>query len=282
VANCSSCNGSCSGGSRTCVGALGTLCRTGCRYPYYTGPCPPAPCSGGCGNRCCHPCRCRANAQVIDLNNCDPCGCSNNTCGCNGCNDSCNNNTCGNGCNSCSNTCGCGCDSCSSCSNTCGNGCDACGSCNNACGNFCGYGCNSNWSCRNAGHAVFTAGSPIDLSAGSAVNFESLDTDSHYFALSYGNILIRRPGLYYAAVTVNIPKHTEIDTVLRLEIDGQGAVSPEIPVAAVCSDTTACFSGQAVFHACAGSLLKLSSLREMQIDHRCAQPVFTLTLFRIR
>ncbi len=106
--------------------------------------------------------------------------------------------------------------------------------------------------------------------------------DSRYFTTSYGNILIRRPGLYYAAVTVDIPKNTEIDTVMRLELDNQNITPPEIAVATVCDGSTSNFAGHTVFHAGAGSLLKLSSLREMVVDSSTAQPIFTLTLTRIR
>ena len=47
MANCNSCNGGCQTGTR--VGALNSICRTGCRYPYYTGPCAQAGCTDGCG-----------------------------------------------------------------------------------------------------------------------------------------------------------------------------------------------------------------------------------------
>ena len=48
-----------------------------------------------------------------------------------------------------------------------------------------------------------------------------------------------------------------------------------------CDDETHNFSGSTVFFASCGSLIKLSSLRELTIDQTTAQPVFTLTLIRI-
>ena len=113
------------------------------------------------------------------------------------------------------------------------------------------------------------------------MDLEARSIDSRYFSTSYGSILIRRPGMYYAAVTVDIPKNTEVDTVMRLELDNQNITPPEIAVSTSCDGTTSNFAGHAVFRASAGSLLKLSSLRELTIDSGTAQPVFTVTLFRI-
>ena len=265
VANCNSCNGGCQSGNR--VGALNSVCRSGCRYPYYTGPCPSAPCNDGCGNSCSHSCSCSrcgrgTNAQIIDLNSgggCNTCGtceyCGNRPCGCSNCgNNSCGCNPCDNGCGNCS--CGCGaCDNCHACDNT---------------------GCSGH-----TPHGVFTAGGPLNLSAGGAVNFKPRVGESHCFGTSYGSILIRHPGLYYAAITVDIPKHSDVNTVMRLELDGRAITPPEIPVCADCDGCAASFCGHAIFHACAGSLLKLITLRELAIECSTAQPVFTITLFRI-
>ena len=241
MANCNSCNGSCGRSSWTRVGALNSLCRTGCRNPYYTGPCPPAPCTNSCGNI--HPhrsCNCHCNAQIIDLND------------------------------------GCSCDGC--------NHCDECNQCEcSGCDTFRGYGGRrhshgtDNW----AAHAVFTADAPICLSAGDAVDFEVCSTDAHCFTTSYGNILIRRPGLYCAAVTVNIPKNVETDTVMQLELDGQCIAASETAVSTICDGSTSNFAGHAIFRAGSGSLLKLVSRRALSIDCSAAQPVFTLTLFKI-
>ena len=258
MANCNSCNGSCGTGTR--VGALGTLCRTGCRSPYYTGPCPAAPCTNGCGcgsNSSCNRCNryCGCNATVTDLN--DGCGCT----GCSNCN----------GCN--------GCGSCGTC--------DSCGHRPwnpNACENA---GCGTDCDGQNCGghppaHGVFTAGGPLNLSPGSAVNFENRGGDPHCFGNSYGSILIRHPGLYFAAISVDIPKNADADTVMRFELDGRAITPPEIVMSTDCGGCATNFCGHAIFQACAGSLLKLITLRELFIECTTAQPVFTVTLFKIR
>ena len=131
-------------------------------------------------------------------------------------------------------------------------------------------------------HGVFTAGGPLNLSPGSAVNFETHGSESHCFGNSYGSILIRHPGLYFIAISVDIPKNADVDTVMRLELDGRAVAPPEI---AVCTDCRGCasnFCGHAVLHAGAGSLLKLVTLHELFIECSTAQPVFTVTLLRIR
>ena len=129
---------------------------------------------------------------------------------------------------------------------------------------------------------MFAAGGPVSISSGGSVDFEARNADGDTFATSYGNILIRRPGMYYAAITVDIPKNTEVDTVMRLELDNQNITPPEIAVATAGDCITSNFTGHTVFHANAGSLLKLTSLRDMDVGCTTAQPVFTLTLIRIR
>lgn len=285
MANCSNNHGC----SCTRVGALSTLSRPGgCgRYPYYTGPCPPAPCVNKCGacaaNRC--GCGC-ANAAVTDgydaYGGCGECG-SCNGCGgrrchaCDGCNTcGCNHGHAGSGCSGC----GDGCEDC--CDDGCGSAwnCAACGRSNCSTALNCA-GCGGLRGGCGAGHAVFSASGPIRLSEGGTVGFEACHADSEAFSTSYGSILIRRPGLYFAAVTVDIPANTEADTVMRLELDHQNIAPPEIAVNTCDDGTTSNYAGHAVFHAKAGSLLKLRSLKELTIHCAATQPVFTLTIFQL-
>ena len=83
-------------------------------------------------------------------------------------------------------------------------------------------------------------------------------------------------------MTADIPRRTEVDTTLRLELNNQIISPPEIAVVTDCDDETHNFAGSTVFFANANSLIKLSSLRELTISNTTAQPVFTLTLIRIR
>ena len=128
---------------------------------------------------------------------------------------------------------------------------------------------------------MFSADGPIRLPEGGCVGLEVSRADSDYFTVSRGGILIRRPGVYFAAVTVDIPGSTEVDTVLRLELDGRSIAPPEIAVTTNDDETTANYAGHAVFHAGAGSVLRLSSLRGINVGCATTHPVFTLTLFRI-
>jgi len=130
------------------------------------------------------------------------------------------------------------------------------------------------------GHGVFFAHGAISLSAGGAVPLTARYADAQCFSCSYGNILIRRPGLYYAAVTMDVPGDCPISTVIRLELDNQAVCPPEIPVDTGCGGPAANFAGHTVFHARAGSLLKLSSLEAISLPDSGRQS-FTLTLFRL-
>ena len=281
VANCSNNHGCACGGRGSCtrVGALSTLSRPCGRYPYYTGPCPPAPCVNKCGtcaaNRC--GCGCANAAVTTECEGCTGCGngCANGH-GCGGC------NTCG-----CNHGHACGCNSCDcGCEDDCDDGCGSSWNCASCGRSNCGEalncaGCGKLRSGCGAGHAAFSASGPIRLSEGGTVGFEACHADSDAFSTSYGSILIRRPGLYFAAVTVDIPANTETDTVMRLELDHQNIAPHEIAVNTCDDGTTSNYAGHAVFHAKAGSLLKLRSLKELSIHCAAAQPVFTLTIFRL-
>lgn len=104
---------------------------------------------------------------------------------------------------------------------------------------------------------------------------------SHTFSTSYGSILIRRPGTYYAAITADIPAGTEVETALHFELNGQPLDCPalNIDTCGGCGATNYAASG--VFRAGAGSLLKLIGMNDLNICKAGAQPVFTVTLIRL-
>lgn len=254
MANCSNCNG-CSGRGCTRVGALGTLCRTGCRNPYYTGPCPPAPCTDHCGNctsNGCGCCRCRRNAQT---NSCSSCGCDN---GCNHCGHDhcCKHCGCHGG---CSDT-GCGCNHCA---------CDDCDDCDD---------CDRR---RGRDYGVFALSGPVSLCAGGAVEFSPCDVNPDCFACKKGCIVLRRPGLYRATLTADIPRFTEVDTALRLERNGKAIPAAEINVEAGECASAMNYTADAIFEADAGDQLKIRITNAVNIDCTAGRNVFRLTLYRI-
>lgn len=243
MANCSSCNG-CSGRGCTRVGALGTLCRTGCRNPYYTGPCPAAPCTDHCGNcssnHGCGCCRCRRNAAVTD----SECGCNHCGCGCN--------HAAGCGCNGCGGN-HCGCD-------------DDCDDCDRR---------------QHGGYGVFTLSGAVHISAGGAAEFAPCDVNPDSFTCRGSSIVIRRPGLYRAALTVEIPKFTEADTVLHLDLNGNAIPAAEIAVDAADCAAAVSYTTDAVFEACAGAKLKLRATNALNIGREGGGTLIKLTIYRI-
>lgn len=169
------------------VGALGMLCRPS-RPPYYTGPCPPAPCADRCGN--------------------------------------------------CSRRCGCG--QCSGCG-----GCDA--------------------QRDPGGYGIFTLSTPVRLSAGDAVEFTPCDVNPDGFACRGDSIVLRRPGLYRAVLTANIPKFTDTDTVLSLQLNGEPIAAAEMTL-----DTNDCSSAtnsalDAIFEASAGDRLRVCTFNALTV-----------------
>ena len=254
MANCSSCNG-CSGRGCTRVGALGTLCRTGCRNPYYTGPCPPAPCTDGCGNCSsggCSCCRCRRNAAVTSCSSCG-CnnGCSGNCCGC-GCNDGCSDHGCG--CNNgCSGNCGC-------------NDCDDCDDCDRR---------------RGREYGVFTLNGSVHLDAGGAAEFTPGDVNPDCFACKKDGIILRRRGLYRAVLTADIPKFTEAETVLSLDLNGSSLPGADLAVDVNDCASAMNYTAEAIFEAVAGAKLKLFTSGSLNISCVDNRNIIRLILYRI-
>ena len=273
MANCSSCNG-CNGRSCTRVGALGTLCRTGCRYPFYTGPCPSAPCVDHCGNcssnNCCSGCYGCSYAGVSD------CGCSYSNCrSSNNCN---NRNTCKgwntrsccncNHCNSCNNCNDCGCNDC----------CDSCSSCDCDDCDDCDRRRRRN---RGRGYGVFSLGGSVHLSVGGAAEFAPRDVNPDYFSCRGDAIVIRRPGLYRAVLTADIPKFTEADTILGLDLNGKRIPAAEMALdAADCASATS-YTTDAIFEANAGDKLRMCTANALNVNCGSDRNLFKLTIYRI-
>jgi hypothetical protein len=128
---------------------------------------------------------------------------------------------------------------------------------------------------------MFSAGGRLCLAAGESVEFEAQETTGGCFGVSYGSIVIRRSGTYCAAVTVDIPKGAEVDTVMRLELSGRSAPLAEIPVEKDCGGASANFAGHAVFTAGEGAVLKLTTLNDFEIPCGCGRPIIKLLIHRV-
>lgn len=294
MATCCNSNNGCNRSCTRC-GALNSLCNTARNYPYYTGPCPPAPCVNGCGTACNSSCCASCNSGCG--NTCNHCSCNAgrttvygealyaDTCG--GCphhhehSDSCGGyphrhehaDPCGrpphpHGCGErphhpvhpcgCAETC-CECDA---------NECSASLTCD--CGEH-----------HRPGFGVYAACAPLSVSAGDAVPLSLQNACSHTFSTSYGSILIRRPGIYYAAVAADIPACAEVETALSFELNGQTIDCPALNIDTCGGCGAMNYAASGVFRAGAGSLLKLISMNDLNICKACAQPVFTITLIRL-
>lgn len=229
----SNCGNSC-GCSKNCnftrVGALGSLCRS-CNYPFYTGPCPPAPCNG-CG---CEP-----------VSNC--CETTNATTTC----------SCG------SSQCGCKCHSCQ---------CHSCG-----CGQCSGCGCEY-WPCDPT-YALYAANGPISLQAGGIVPWTARNVNGNDFILNNGSIQILRSGMYYAALTADIPANTTVNTTIGMSLNNQPIVPPQLVINTASEAENNNYAGHTIFYANEGSVLQVNSLNALTVG-ATTQPVFTLTLFRL-
>lgn len=281
-------SGSCGCGSSnsTRTGALGILCRAnsvypsnncsnncccGCtdgwdniNYPFYTGPCPAAPCTNSCGS-----CNSNGHCGSCEESCCVNCGCTNRARRC---------AACGGKWHSRKNCCAsCGCTD------------------SVACCAQCGYVWNhthSGWnhcaseSCdsprcteHHADYAVFTLGAPVCAGCGEALCLTAR-AGSDCFSANGSGITIRQSGVYYAAITVDCPCDTAVDTVFHMELDGQCLSLPEVAVNNAYGSMSGNFSGNAIFQAHAGSVLRLSTLNALNISS-ASHPVVTLTLFKI-
>ena len=291
--NCCNCSGSCGSSYgtgyarrnnnswfRNSYAALNTVpaCTRYRNYPFYTGNCPDA-----CG---CYNCGCTAG---VTNQNCrclygNHCGC--NSCGtCDGCNscsccDNCNTcGTCGS-CNSCNS-----CDSCSAC-NSC-NSCDACNNCNNCgcCDNCCDgcstcgcncTGCGCDHHCRCPVYGLFSANTPLSVTAGAAIPLSATNISDHDFTVSNGTVTIKRCGTYLATYTVNIPSGAELDTTIVMNVNGVAQPSTLLNVSAAGS-----YTGQTVFKANCGTTVSLVSSAAFSVTDPVGQNIVALTLTRI-
>lgn len=124
---------------------------------------------------------------------------------------------------------------------------------------------------------MFAINGPFDFVPGCTVGLKARGADARFFSVYDGCITIRRAGTYHLAVIVNIPMGETADTVLSLDLDGQRLVPPELAIE-TCSGND--YAGHTVFHAEAGSVLKLNTRNALCCAATHA-PVISMILTRL-
>lgn len=276
--NNSGCSGHCGNGcgcnhgcNNSCGSPDGEM--TSSCYPFYTGPCPPAPCNGcgckpvppGCGSaQCCGSCA----ACTGEYDSAYRCGC-HSACSSDIIPGRCRNGDCGQSCGSHH----CGCSDC---------GYDRCGStASGRCEHY-RYSepCDRNHCItpaeENACTGMFAVSGPFNIASGCTVGLKARSAEARWFTVRDGCITIRKAGTYHLAVIVNIPAGETVDTVLSLELDGS-LIPPELNIE-TCAGSD--YAGHTVFHAEAGSVLKLNTQNTLSCT-AAANPVITMIVTRI-
>ena len=126
------------------------------------------------------------------------------------------------------------------------------------------------------GRGSFTSYGPFSITDGGTIPLTGQSCEC-----TAGGIVIPQDGVYYAVVSVNVPVNTDMDTCIRLELNDRRLTPPDIDIHAYGSCAAHSYSGNAVFRAEAGSLLRLVSTEPISCPDVTAQPVFTLTLIRL-
>lgn len=142
---------------------------------------------------------------------------------------------------------------------------DGCGNCSRGCGRCAACGGCEGQRDPGGGYGIFTLSAPVQLSAGDAVEFTPCDVNPDGFSCRGDSIVLRRPGLYRAVLTADIPKFTDTDTVLSLRLNGEPIAAAEMAL-----DTNNCSSAtnstfDAIFEANAGDRLRVCTSNALTV-----------------
>ena len=111
---------------------------------------------------------------------------------------------------------------------------------------------------------------------------EMREGDDNFFTVCGGSITLEAGGAYHAALTVDVPPDNIVDSILAIELDGYPLTPPGLTVTADTTDgSTANYAANCIFHAEAGSVLRLTASDPISINAATAQPVFTLVLMKL-
>lgn len=221
---------------RACYGLLRSVPGVSDGSVFYQGPCPAKTavrggvCVCGCGcetplDPCpryapvCFDADCLAEVTASAPDDDCDCGCGCNGCGC-GCND---------GCNGCCNGCGCDCN-----------------------------GCGCQPPMPGAGYAVLTAPGPATLADGGTFPLAIVQGGAGFGSCA-GGVQVLADGTYFVAYTLNAPPLSQADAVFGLRLNGARLSESETAVQLNGAGGAACFGGQTIVTAAAGSCISLVS-----------------------
>ena len=176
------------------------------------------------------------------------------------------------GCCACGDGCGCGCD----------NNCNCCG-CGNNCNCGCCGGCPSPFPPTAASYyAVLSASGPATLADGGTLPFAIVQGGGDGFAPCTGGVQALKDGTYFVTWTLNAPPLSQADTVLGLRLNGARLGESEAAVQLNGAGGAACFGGQTVVSAAAGSCLSLVSNGTASFPQSAAgAPLAGMTIVRV-
>lgn len=134
--------------------------------------------------------------------------------------------------------------------------------------------------CSNVG-ANFSAGAPITLTAGNAVNLSRTSNPSDAFSVTSEGIRIFCPGVYMVLYTVNIPEDATVSSVFALTLNGTRVPASSTNVVTADDAVTDSYTMHTLVQANSGDLLSLVSLSDVSIATTSSVNIFTLTIVKV-
>lgn len=138
--------------------------------------------------------------------------------------------------------------------------------------------------CRGDGlcGGIFTAWLPVAISANGIVPLTvNNPCRKSSFEVNSGLITVENEGTYLATYTVQVPAATALDTNITLNVDGASQSAAATQVTTAAGDTTASYTGQAIFEAAEGATVSLRTSAAINVTEPAAQPIFTLSLVQL-
>ena len=134
-----------------------------------------------------------------------------------------------------------------------------------ACGCDCGCGCNCGCGCgcggqtpAPGGYAVLAAYGPATLQDGGTLPFAIVQGGAG-FSPCLGGVQVNQDGTYFVSYSLNAPPLSQADAVVGLRLNGARLGESEVAVQLDGAGGAACFSGQTIVAAAAGSCISLVS-----------------------
>lgn len=129
---------------------------------------------------------------------------------------------------------------------------------------------------------IFTAWLPVAISANGIVPLTvNNPCREPSFEVNSGLITLEDAGTYLATYTVQVPAATALDTGITLNVDGASQSTAATQVVTAAGDTTASYTGQAIFEAAEGATVSLRTSDAINVTEPAAQPIFTLSLVQL-